>query len=106
MLHIGYFGPATASHDRTSIQSMFDVAVTPLRRDGPFDFVSSPWLEHLTDLGSPIGNDCRLAHRPLGRTVLWHHKISGIYLTAARLRAHVALLPMVEACCSHDAATG
>lgn len=99
MLRIGYFGPVTAPHHQALIQSMFDVAMTPLRKDEPFDFGSSPLLERLRDMGLAIGNDRELAHVPPAATLFLHRKIGGMYLMAAKLRARVALRPMVEAYC-------
>ncbi len=97
MLRIGYFGPATAPHHQTLIQSMFDVAMAPLRQDAPFDFGRSDLLERLRDMGLAIGNDRELTHVPPAATLFLHRKIGGMYLLAAKLRARVALRPMVEA---------
>jgi predicted unusual protein kinase regulating ubiquinone biosynthesis (AarF/ABC1/UbiB family) len=99
MLRIGYFSPATAPHHQDLIQSMFQVAMGPLRQDSPFDFGRSDLLEHLRDMGLAIGNDRELAHVPPAATLFLHRKIGGMYLMAAKLRARVALRPMVEAYC-------
>lgn len=100
MLHIGYFGPTTAPHHQTLIQSMFDLAMGPLRQATPFDFGQSDLLEHLRDMGLAIGSDRDLAHVPPAATLFLHRKIGGMYLMAAKLRARVALRPMVETYCS------
>jgi predicted unusual protein kinase regulating ubiquinone biosynthesis (AarF/ABC1/UbiB family) len=99
MLRIGYFGPTTAPHHRDLVQSMFDAAMGPLRQDAPFDFGTSRLLEGLRDMGLAIGNDRELAHVPPAATLFLHRKIGGMYLMAAKLRARVALRPMVEAYC-------
>ena len=100
MLRIGYFGPTTAPHHQTLIQSMFDLAMGPLRQSSPFDFGQSDVLEHLRDMGLAIGSDRDLAHVPPAATLFLHRKIGGMYLMAAKLRARVALRPMVETYCS------
>ncbi len=100
MLRIGYFGPTTAPHHQTLIQSMFDLAMGPLRQATPFDFGQSDVLEHLRDMGLAIGSDRDLAHVPPAATLFLHRKIGGMYLMAAKLRASVALRPMVETYCS------
>ena len=100
MLRIGYFGPTTAPHHQTLIQSMFDLAMGPLRQSSPFDFGQSDLLEHLRDMGLAIGSDRDLAHEPPAATLFLHRKIGGMYLMAAKLRARVALRPMVETYCS------
>ena len=104
MLRIGYFGPTTAPHHQTLIQSMFEAAMAPLRQDGPFDFGSGDLLQRLRDIGLAIGNDRELAHVPPAPTLFVHRKIGGMYLMAAKLRARVALRPMVERYCSKDIA--
>jgi predicted unusual protein kinase regulating ubiquinone biosynthesis (AarF/ABC1/UbiB family) len=103
MLRIGYFGPATAPHHLALIQSMFDLAMTPLRQDTPFDFGQSDLLERLHHMGLAIGNDRDLAHVPPAATLFLHRKIGGMYLMAAKLRARVAMRPMVEAFCRETA---
>ncbi|MCX7288274.1 MAG: AarF/ABC1/UbiB kinase family protein [Rhodobacterales bacterium] len=100
MLRIGYFGPDTAPHHQDLIQSMFTAAMAPLRQETPFDFGRSDLLERLRDMGLVLGNDRELAHVPPAATLFLHRKIGGMYLMAAKLRARVALRPMIEAYCS------
>ena len=102
MLRIGYFGTDTAPHHQELIQAMFNTAMGPLRQDAPFDFGSSDLLDRLRDMGLAIGNDRELAHVPPAATLFLHRKIGGMYLMAAKLRARVALRPMVERYCSDD----
>ena len=97
MQRIGYFGPATAPHHQDLIQAMFDTAMAPLRQEGPFDFGDSDLLERLRDMGLAIGTDRELAHVPPAATLFLHRKIGGMYLMAAKLRARVALRPMLQA---------
>lgn len=104
MMRIGYFGPTTARHHQDLIQSMFEVAVAPLRQQTVFDFGSSDLLERLRDKGLAIGKDRELSHVPPPATLFLHRKIGGMYLMAAKLRARVALRPMVEAHCKLDIA--
>ena len=99
MLRIGYFGSTTAPHHQDLIQSMFTAAMAPLRLDTPFDFGASNLLERLRDMGLAIGNDRDLAHVPPAATLFLHRKIGGMYLMATKLRARIALRPMVEAYC-------
>ena len=54
-------------------------------------------------MGLAIGNDRELAHVPPAATLFLHRKIGGMYLMAAKLRARVALRPMVEAYCRRTA---
>ncbi|TQE98630.1 MAG: hypothetical protein FKY71_12815 [Spiribacter salinus] len=95
MLRIGYFDPDTAPHHQTLIQSMFDVAMGPIRQDAPFDFGQSDLLERLRDMGLAIGSDRELSHVPPAATLFLHRKIGGMYLMAAKLGARVNLRDMV-----------
>ena len=70
MLRIGCFGPATAPHHQALIQPLLEVA---------------------------IGNDRELAPVPPAATFFRHRRIGGMYLMAPKLRAKVALRPMVWA---------
>ena len=99
MLRIGYFGADTAPHHQALIQSMFATAMGPVRQNTPFDFGTSTLLHTLRDMGLAIGNDRELAHVPPAATLFLHRKIGGMYLMAAKLRARVALRPMVETYC-------
>ena len=102
MLRIGYFGPQTAPHHQDLIVAMFDLAMEPLRQNTPFDFGRSDLLERLRYMGLAIGNDRELAHVPPAATLFLHRKIGGMYLMAAKLRARVALRPMIEDYCNMD----
>ena len=104
MLRIGYFDHATAPHHQALIQSMFEAAMAPLRQETPFDFGQSDLLERLRDMGLAIGQDRDLAHVPPAATLFLHRKIGGMYLMAAKLKARVALRPLVAAYCD-DATT-
>ena len=95
MLRIGYFDAATPPDRQALIQSMFEVAMSPLRQDTPFDFGRSDLLDRLRRMGLAIGTDRELAHVPPAATLFLHRKIGGMYLMAAKLRARVALRAMV-----------
>ena len=97
MLRIGYFAADTALHHQDLIQSMFEAAMAPLRQDTPFDFGRSDLLERLRSMGLAIGSERDLTHVPPAATLFLHRKIGGMYLMAAKLRAQIALRPMVEA---------
>lgn len=93
MLKIGYFTASTPQRDL--IQAMFCAAMEPLRMTSPFDFAASDLLERLRDMGLVIGQGRDLAHVPPAATLFLHRKIGGMYLMATKLRARVALGPMV-----------
>ena len=99
MLRIGYFGTSTAPHHRELIEAMFTTAMAPLRKETPFDFGTSDLVANLRDMGLSLGAERDLAHVPPPATLFVHRKIGGIYLLAAKLRARVALRPLVEQYC-------
>jgi hypothetical protein len=75
---------------------MFCTAMEPLRAAGPFDFAASDVLARLRQMGLTMGRDRDLAHVPPAATLFLHRKIGGMYLMATKLRARVALRPIVE----------
>jgi predicted unusual protein kinase regulating ubiquinone biosynthesis (AarF/ABC1/UbiB family) len=97
MQRVGYFNEATAPHHQDLILAMFDTAMAPLRQGHPFDFGSSALIKTLRDMGLAMGSERDLTHVPPPETLFLHRKIGGIYLLAAKLRARVALRPLVEA---------
>ncbi len=96
MLRIGYFGPQTAVHHRDLILRMFETAMVPLRDPHPFDFGTSNLLDRLRHIGLAIGTDRDLLHVPPAQTLFLHRKIGGMYLLATKLRARVALRPLLD----------
>jgi predicted unusual protein kinase regulating ubiquinone biosynthesis (AarF/ABC1/UbiB family) len=96
MLRIGYFDAATATGHRERILDMFETAMAPLRQAEPFDFGRSDLIGTLRDMGLAMGSGDDLTHVPPPATMFLHRKIGGIYLLAARLKARVALRPLVE----------
>jgi predicted unusual protein kinase regulating ubiquinone biosynthesis (AarF/ABC1/UbiB family) len=98
MHKIGYFDARVAASHQRLIQQMFTTAIAPLRQDAPFDFARADLLERLRDMGLAIGADRELTHVPPAQTLFLHRKIGGMYLMAAKLRARIALRPVVERC--------
>jgi predicted unusual protein kinase regulating ubiquinone biosynthesis (AarF/ABC1/UbiB family) len=96
MQKIGYFDAATAPRHQALILDMFDTAMAPLRQTDPFDFGEADLVERLRDMGIAMGTERDLTHVPPAETLFLHRKIGGIYLLAAKLRARVALRPMLE----------
>jgi predicted unusual protein kinase regulating ubiquinone biosynthesis (AarF/ABC1/UbiB family) len=94
MLKIGYFTDTTPQADL--IQAMFCAAMEPLRAKSPFDFAGSDLLDRLRRMGLAIGQDRELLHVPPAATLFLHRKIGGMYLMASKLRARIALGPMVD----------
>ncbi len=96
MQAIGYFDATTSESHKALIIAMFDAAMGPLRQSTPFDFGTSGLIARLRDMGMALGSERDLTHLPPPATLFLHRKIGGIYLLAAKLRARVALRPLVE----------
>lgn len=96
MLRIGYFDAATAPRHQALILEMFDTAMAPLRQSTPFDFGTSDLVKTLRDMGLAMGTERTLTHVPPAATMFLHRKIGGIYLLASKLRASIALRPLLE----------
>lgn len=76
---------------------MIDMGMAPLRRDAPFDFAGSDLALRMRDRGMSLGSEREFWHVPATDTLLIQRKVVGTYLLAARLRAQVALGPLVQA---------
>ncbi len=96
MLRIGYFSAATAPRHQALILEMFNTAMAPLRQSTAFDFGASDLVRTLRDMGMAMGSERELTHVPPPATMFLHRKIGGIYLLASKLRARVALRPLLE----------
>lgn len=99
MLGVGYFDTATKPAHQTTIQRMFDMAMAPCHMEGAFDFGASDLPAQVRDAGLALGAERDLTHLPPPETMFIHRKIGGIYLLAARLRARVALRPLLMRFC-------
>jgi len=95
MQRIGYFNAATTPRHQALIHQMFDTAMAPLRQSTPYDFGSSDMVKTLRDMGLAMGSERELTHVPPPATLFLHRKIGGIYLLASKLRARVALRPLL-----------
>lgn len=96
MIDLGYFHGAAAAAHQEAILEMFDMACAPLRQEGPFDFGTTDLIARLRDRGMVLGGEREFWHVPPAELLFLHRKIGGIFLLAARLRARVALRPLVK----------
>ena len=92
---LGYFDARMPVAHQALLVDMFETAMEPLRSERPFDFGKSPLIARLRDMGLALGADRDLAHLPPPASLFLHRKIGGIYMLASRLKARVALGPLV-----------
>ena len=95
MARLGYFDPAKRADRAELIVDLALQASAPLRQDGPYDFGSSTLIADLAMAGQSIGQARDLWHVPPADLLFLHRKIGGMFLLAQRLRANVALRPLV-----------
>ena len=95
MEETGLLGPGIAAPQRAIILRMFDLAMSPLRSPGPFDFGTSDLAARLRDMGLEMDATRHATHVPPVAALLIQRKVGGMYLLAARLRARVDLAALV-----------
>ena len=77
--------------------ALFDLAMEPLRRPGPFDFSETGLTTPLREQGMALAQDRSFWHVPPIDTLFLQRKFGGVYLLASRLRAKVDVRAMLEA---------
>ena len=96
MQDIGYFSNTLSKRHQSLIMEMFELAAAPLRQTALFDFAKTDLAERLRDKGLAMGSERDLNHVPPPETMFLHRKIAGMYLLATKLKANIALRPMLE----------
>ena len=95
MIETGFFNASTTLGHQDTLLDMFDLAMTTLRGTGVHDFGTSDLATRLRDMGTAIGLSRDFTHVPPADMLFVQRKIVGMYLLGARLRARVAVGPLV-----------
>jgi predicted unusual protein kinase regulating ubiquinone biosynthesis (AarF/ABC1/UbiB family) len=96
-LRLGFFGADDPAFEREAILDMIAIAFEALRSAAPFDYAASDVGARLRDAGMALA-ERRPTGRPPPMDVLYvQRKLAGLFLLGARIRARVALRPLVEA---------
>ncbi|WP_424974742.1 ABC1 kinase family protein [Dinoroseobacter sp. S124A] len=93
---IGFLEPGTAPKHRKPILDMVDMAMTPLRSDAPVDFATTPLARELREAGMEFAEDRDFWVIPPMDALYLQRKMGGMFLLAARLRAEIAIRPLLE----------
>ena len=86
---IGYFDEHIHDQQRDAVIDLFALACEPLRHVGTYDFAGSDLPLRLRDVGMKLSMDRDFWHTPPADALFLHRKLGGLYLLAARLKAHV-----------------
>jgi predicted unusual protein kinase regulating ubiquinone biosynthesis (AarF/ABC1/UbiB family) len=97
LLTIGYFSEQTQAKHQDAVLSLCEMALTPLRQAGSFDFANTDLLPRLREAGMALGLDRDFWHIPPIDALFLHRKLGGLYLLAARLKARVNVQHLVRA---------
>lgn len=94
-IDIGYFAPDTPQRHQDQLMALFDLALTPLLSETTFDFGQTDLATRLRDGGMALGEDRTFWHIPPMDVLYIQRKIAGVYLLATRLRARIAIRPLL-----------
>ena len=95
-LDIGFFAADANAERQEQAMALFDLAMEPLRRPGPFDFSETGLTTPLREQGMALAEDRSFWHVPPIDTLFLQRKFGGVYLLASRLRAKVDVRAMLE----------
>ncbi|MEO1119730.1 MAG: AarF/ABC1/UbiB kinase family protein [Pseudomonadota bacterium] len=95
-IDIGFFAADTKPRHQAQVMAMFEMAMEPLRQEGPFDFATTDVTARLRDAGLEMSRERDFWHIPPPDTLFIQRKIGGIFLLAARLRARLDMRPMLQ----------
>lgn len=95
-VQMGLFPAQMKPKDKTFILDLIDLAMEPLRHDGPFDFGNNELVIELRDKAMPLAKERDLWHIPPAHMVFTQRKLGGVYMLATRLRAQVNVHEMME----------
>ncbi|KAF7781656.1 hypothetical protein PRUB_b0954 [Pseudoalteromonas rubra] len=93
---IGYFSQDIDPNYQHAVLSLFELAISPLRAEAPFDFAASGLAKQISEQGRQLSMQSSQWHTPPVDALFIHRKLAGLYLIAARLKARVDLRPLLS----------
>lgn len=93
---IGYFRDDIHARQREAVLALFVLATEPARTRGRYDFGESDLALRIRNAGMALSFEQGFWHTPPADAVFLHRKLAGLYLLAARLRAHVDVHTILE----------
>jgi len=104
-IQMGYFDADAQVKHQTAVLDMMQMALTPLRQAGDFDFANTDLTQRLRQAGMALGAERDFWHIPPIDTLFLQRKLGGLYLLAARLKARVNVRQLVQPFFKHDGDT-
>lgn len=101
---IGAFDDAVAPHHQEMIIDLISIVGAALAAAEPVNFADGPLAAALRTQGMALAQDRTLTHIPPIETLFLQRKLAGLFLLAARLKARVALGPLVAPYAAHATA--
>jgi predicted unusual protein kinase regulating ubiquinone biosynthesis (AarF/ABC1/UbiB family) len=93
---MGYFSERIHAAQREAVLDLFMRVAEPARCAGCYDFGSSDLPLRIRDAGLSLSLEQGYWHTPPADVLFIHRKLAGLYLLAARLRAHVDVRALLE----------
>ena len=94
-LEIGYFDSRTEPRHVAAVLELFEIALEPVCFEGAFDFGATDMAQRLRRAGMALSLEQDFWHVPPIDTLFLHRKLGGLFLLAARLKAHVNIRQLV-----------
>ena len=86
---LGYAVGERDSVYRELMLEVLQLALEPLRTEGPYDFAGSDLAGRISQLGEEISRYREFWHTPPSDAVFFHRKLGGMFMLATRLEARV-----------------
>ena len=85
---MGLAGDDIAGENEQTMAELFEMAMEPMRHDGPYDFGATDLAARMRDHGIRLRTS-GFTHVPPPAAIFFHRKFGGTYLLATKLRARV-----------------
>jgi len=93
---LGYAVGERDSVYRELMLEVFQLALEPLRTEGPYDFAGSNLAGRISELGEEITRYREFWHTPPSDAVFFHRKLGGMFMLATRLEARVDVHELLQ----------
>lgn len=96
MERLGFFLPEDGREMRDDLLDLVELSSEPMRSDAPYDFGDTDLSERARKKGMELAMNQRLVRPPPPETLFVQRKLGGAFLLASKLRARVAVAPLLR----------